>query len=119
MGESYYIDKQLEFLNLTKLELAKKNLFFLTLATEEAWDTLLTSDITFEHVKIKVNVTKKKDASNLSELCISLTLVVNNLPQKESYSLIMKSIKKCFDEDNIIGVWFGSTSWQAENKHSR
>ena len=56
--------------------------FFLTLATEEGRDNLLSCNITFEHENIKESLRCEKDANNLSGICISTMLVANNLPKR-------------------------------------
>ena len=65
-----------------------------------------------------VSVTYDQDASDPFELCISTTLVVNNLPQKESQSAIVRIIKKLFGEDNIVGVSFGHTPKNKEDRQA-
>lgn len=64
--ESYYEGKQIEFLNLTKPEITK-DFVFLTLVSEEARDSLLSSGITYAHERIKVSITRDKDMGNPSE----------------------------------------------------
>ena len=75
---------------------------FLILATKEARDSILEHNLVYNHEKLKVSVTHDRDSRNPSELRISKTLVVNNLPQKEFQS----TIEKIFNKDNIIGVSF-------------
>jgi hypothetical protein len=78
-------------LTLTKLEVSK-NYAFLALTTKEARELILEHGLLNNHEKIKVIMTHDHDANNLSEVCISTTLVVINLPQKESQSVIMRTI---------------------------
>jgi hypothetical protein len=59
-----------------------KNFAFLTLTTEEARDLVLKDGLTFNHEKLQVSVTRNRGNGNPSELRISTTLVVNNLPQR-------------------------------------
>ena len=49
-----------------------------------------------------ISITHDQDASNLYELRINMTLVVNNLPQKDSQYARVKTIMKLFGEDNIV-----------------
>ena len=78
-----------------------KDFTFLTLATEEPWDTLLKCGIICNREKVKVSIMRDKETGNPSELCISTPLVINNLSQKKSQILIVKTIIKPFEEDNI------------------
>ena len=59
------------------------------------------------------------DVDNVSELHISTTLVVNNLLQKESQSVIVRTIKKLFGEDNIVGMSFGHTPKHKDDIQTR
>lgn len=102
--ESYYGGQQLEFLTLTKPELLKDCTILVIVATKEARDSVLQHGLLYNHEKLKVNVIRDWDTNNLSEIHITRTLVVNNLPQKESQAIIVRTIKKLFGEDNIVGV---------------
>ena len=113
--ERYYAGKQLEFLTLTKPD-PEKDFAFLTLATEEARDAILEGGLKYKYEKLHVNIPRDREAGNSSELRISTTLVVNNLPQKESQSTIVKTMKKLFGEDNIVGMSFGHASTLKEEK---
>ena len=104
--ESYYTGRQHEFMGLTKPEL-DKTFAFLTLTTEDARDLVLNEGLTFNHEKLQVSITRDRGAGNPSELRICLTLVANNLPQRESQASITKAIKQAFGADNIVGVSFG------------
>lgn len=83
---------------------------FLNLATKESKDSILEHDLLYNHEKIMVSITHDRDANNPSELCINITLVVNNLPQKDSQFAIVKIITKLFSADNIFRVSIGYIS---------
>ena len=106
MKQAYYDGREVEILSLTKGGV-EKDYAFITLTTEEAQDDILTNGLTFQSERLKVSITKDKDTGNPSELRISTTLVANNLPQRESQSTIIKSLKRFFGEENITGVTFG------------
>ena len=91
--ESYYTGRQHEFMGLTKPKF-DKNFAFLTLTTEEARDLVINEGLTFNHEKLQVDITRDRGAGNPSELRISLTLVANNLPQRELQASITKAINK-------------------------
>ena len=107
--ESYYAGGPHEFLTLTKPD-TEKDFAFLTLTTEEARDAILKGKIKFNHENLTMSITRDREAGNSSELRISTTLVINNLPQKESQSNIVKTLERHFGEDNIVGVSFGHPS---------
>ena len=77
---------------------------------------ILEYSLVYNHEKFKVSVTYDRDADNPSELLINTTLVVNKLPQNEPQSAIVRTIKKLFNEDNIVGVSFGHTPKHKEHK---
>ena len=84
----------------------------------EARDLILQHGLLNNHEKLKVIIIHNQDANNLSELRISTTLVVNNLPQKESQSSIVRTIKKLFSEDNIVGMSFRHNPKHKEGRHA-
>lgn len=61
---------------------ATKDFAFLTFVYEEAWDVVLSHELSYHYEKICVNITRDKETTAPLELCISTTLVANNLPQK-------------------------------------
>ena len=85
--DSYCNGREVEILSLTKLGV-EKDFAFITLTAEEARDNILNNGLTFQSERLKVSITKDKDTGNPLELRISTTLVVNNLPQRESQSTI-------------------------------
>lgn len=101
---------------LSKLEVSQ-DYTFLTLATEEARVSILEPNLLYNHEKLKVSVAYDHDVSNPSDLYINTTLIVNNLPQKVSQVVIVKTIKKLFGEDSIVEVSFGYTSKHKEDGH--
>lgn len=68
------------YMTLIETDLEKEFLFF-TLATEEARHVILTNYLEYNYEKLKVNITHIEDVINSSELHISTTPVINNLPQ--------------------------------------
>ena len=48
---------------------------------EEARHAVLTNNLEYNYEKLKVKITHIKDVGNSSELHISTTPVINNLPQ--------------------------------------
>lgn len=115
--ESYYEGKQHEFMSLTKPD-ATKDFAFLTLLSEETRDTILTQGLHYHHEKIRVSITRGKEVTAPSELRISTTLVANNLPQKESQTSIVMTLKKKFGDGNIVGFNFGNNVNHAEDKQA-
>ena len=96
-----------------------KDYTFLTLVIEEAIDLILEHGLLYNNEKLKVSITQNMDLDNLSELCISTILIVNNLLQKESQFAIVKTmIKKLFGEDNIIIVSFVYTPKPKEDRQA-
>ena len=114
MSESYYHVRKVEILALTKSD-GEKNFFFLTLTTEEA---ILNNGLIYRSERLKVSIIKDKDIGSISELRINTTLVVNNLPQRESLTAITKVLKRLFGEENITGVSFGHQSNQEDGRQS-
>ena len=106
MRDSYYHGREIEILSLTKSD-TDKDFAFITLTTEEARDDILHNGLSYHSERLKVSMTKDKEAGNTSELRISTTLVANNLPQRESQSTIIKSLKRLIGEENVTGVTFG------------
>lgn len=51
----------------------------------------------FNHKMVQVSITWDRGVRNPSELHISMTLVVNNLPQHEAQTAIAKSIRQIFE----------------------
>ena len=94
--ENYYAGKQHEFMGLAKPEL-DKNFAFLTLTAEETKDLVLKEGLIFNY----------EGVGNPSELCISTTLVANNLPQWETQTTIIQSMRQIFEADNVVGISFG------------
>lgn len=84
-------------MDIDKLEL-DKDVAFLTLAFEEARDTILEHGSIHNNEKLKVSIIHDRKTDNPSKLHISTTLLVNNLPQKESQSAIVKTIKRLFND---------------------
>ena len=117
MAEAYYDGREVEILTLTKSEV-EKDFAFITLTTEESRNDILTNGLTYRSERLKVNITKGKDADNISELRISTTLIATNLPQREPQVTITKTLKKLFGEDNITGITFGYQSTHDEVRHS-
>ena len=116
--ESYYDGKQHKVLTLTKPD-ANKDHAFLTLASKEAKYLISKHGLVYNHDMLKVSETHYWDIGNPSKLCISMTLVFNNLPQKESQPTIVKTIKKLFGEDNIVEVSFRCTLKHKVNQQSK
>ena len=106
MKDAYYNGREVEILSLTKSE-TERDFTFITLTTEEAREDILNNGLTFQAERLKVSIIRTKDMSNPSELRISTTLVVTNLPQRESQSTITTTLKSLFGEENITGVTFG------------
>jgi hypothetical protein len=92
MRDFYYDGREVEILSLTKGDF-ERDFAFITLTTEETKTDLLNNGITFHSERLKVSLTKDKNIGNPSELKISTTLVASNLPQRESQSVITKSLK--------------------------
>ena len=105
-------------MTLTKPEVSK-NYAFLALTTKEARNLILEHGLLNNHKKIKIIITHDHDANILSKVCISTTLVVINLPQKESQSAIMRAIKKLFSKDNIVRVSFEHNPKHKEGRQTR
>lgn len=87
----YYDGHEVEILSLTKSD-DDKDFVFITPTTEDAREDIIRNGLTFHSERLKVSATKDKDTGNTSDLKISITLVVNNLPQRESQSTIVKSL---------------------------
>lgn len=117
LKESYYNDKQLEFMTLMKPGLTK-DFAFLIVATKETQETFLQCGFTYNWEKIKASIIQDKQVGNTLDLWINTTLIANNLPQRESQATFVKFIKKIFKEDNIIDVTFGTPSRHAEGEQS-
>ena len=117
MREAYYDGREVEFLSLTKSDV-KRDFAFVTLTTEESRDDILNNGLNYHSERLKVSITKDKDADNLSELRISTTLVANNLPQRESQSSITKALKRLFGEENVTGVTFRYNSNQNDDRQA-
>lgn len=60
--------------------------------------------------------TRRWDPSSPFELGIYTTLIVNNLPEKKS--AIVRTIKKLFGEDNIVGMSFGHAPKHNDDKQA-
>jgi hypothetical protein len=71
MSDFYYDGREVEILSLTKANL-DRDFAFITLTTEEAKTDLLNNGITYHSERLKVSLTKDKDAGNPSELRVSL-----------------------------------------------
>jgi hypothetical protein len=117
MKDSYYDGREVEILSLTKSD-TDKDFAFITLTTEEARDDILNNGLTYHSERLKVSITKDKDAGHPSELRISTTLVANNLPQRESQSTIIKSLKRLIGEENVTGVTFGHKTNQEDDRQA-
>ena len=117
MQDFYYDGREVEILSLTKADLGR-DFAFITLTTEEAKLDLLNNGVTYHSEKLKVSLTKDKDVGNPSELRLSTTLVVSNLPQRESQSAITKSLKRVFGAENVTGISFGYQTNQADDRQS-
>ena len=117
MKDSYYNGREVEILSLTKSDI-DKDFSFITLTTEEARDDILNNGLTYHSERLKVSITKDKDAGHPSELRISTTLVANNLPQRESQSTITKSLKRLIGEENVTGVTFGHKTNQEDDRQA-
>ena len=115
--ESYYSGLQHEFMGLTKPEV-DKNFSFLTLTTEEARDLVLKQGLIYKKEKLQVSITRDRGVGNLSDLRISLTLVANNLPQRETRSAITMAIKQAFGPDNVVDITFGTTTQRPTTKQA-
>lgn len=102
----YYDGREVEILSLTKSD-DDKDFAFITLTTEDAREDIIRNGLTFHSERLKVSATKDKDTGNTLDLKISITLVVNNIPQRESQSTIVKSLQKLTCIENITGVTFG------------
>jgi hypothetical protein len=117
MRNFYYDGREIEILSLTKSD-TDKDFAFITLTTEEARNDILTNGLTYHSERLKVSITKDKDIGNPSELRISTTLVANNLSQRESQSIIVKSLKRLIGEENVTGVTFGHQTKQDDDRQA-
>jgi hypothetical protein len=117
MQDFYYDGREIEILSLTKSD-TDKDFAFITLTTEEARNDILTNGLTYHSERLKVSITKDKDVGNPSELRISTTLVANNLPQRESQSTIVKSLKRLIGEENVTAVTFGHQTKQNDDRQA-
>lgn len=115
MKKCYYKDIQVEILFLTKPNITH-DLVFIMLTTEEAWDKLHTSGLTFNFDKLMANIIKKTKFGSPSKLWMNTTLVANNLPLREITSTIAKTINIIFGEDNISNINFGYNAIWMETK---
>jgi hypothetical protein len=106
MRDSYYDGREIEIHSLTKSD-GTKDFAFIMLTTEEVRKDILNNGLTYHNERLKVSATKDKGVNNPSELKISTTLVATNLPQRESQSVIIKSLKKFMGEDNVTDITFG------------
>lgn len=104
--ENYYAGKQHEFMGLAKSEL-DKFFAFLTLTAEETKDLVLKEWLNFNYEVLQVSITRDRGVGNPSELCISTTLVANKLPQWETQTAIIQSMRQNFEPDNVMGISFG------------
>ena len=118
MRDSYYDGREIEILLLTKSDI-DKDFAFITLTTEEARNDILNNGLTYHSECLKVSITKNKDVGNPSELRISTTLVANNLPQRESQSMIVKSLKRLIGEENVTGATFGHQIKQEDDRQAK
>ena len=103
MQESYYDGREIEILSLTKSDV-ERNFAFITFTTEEARDDILSNGLVYHSERLIVSITRDKNIGNPSELRISTILVVNNLPQREAQSTIVKALKRLFGDDNITAI---------------
>lgn len=116
MQDSYYDGREVEILSLTKSDV-ERDFAFITLTTEEARDDILSNGLVYHSERLIVSLTKDKDIGNSSELRISTTLVVNNLPQREAQSTIVKALKRLFGDDNITNITFGHQANREDDRH--
>ena len=116
MQESYYDGREIEILSLTKSDV-ERNFAFITFTTEEARDDILSNGLVYHSERLIVSITRDKNIGNPSELRISTTLVVNNLPQREAQSTIVKALKRLFGDDNITAITFGHQANREDDRH--
>ena len=106
MQDSYYDGHKIEILSLTKSD-TDNDFAFITLTTEETRKDILNNGLIYHSERLNVSATKDKEMAKPSELRISTTLVANNLPQRESQSIITKSLKKLIGDVNVTDITFG------------
>ena len=68
-------------------------------------EDMRNNDLTYHCEHLKANITKNIDIDNPSKLEINTNIVVDNLSQWESQSIIIESLNKNAHE-NIIGIIF-------------
>jgi hypothetical protein len=117
MRTFYYEGREMEILSLTKADI-DRDFAFITLTTEDAKLDLLNNGIVYHSERLKVSLTKDKDIGSPSELRVSTTLVARNLPQRESQSAIIQSLKRVFGAENVTGITFGYQTNQADGRQS-
>ena len=117
MHDFYYDGREVEILSLTKADI-DRDFAFITFTTEEAKTDILHNGIIYNSERLKVSLTKDKDAGNPSELRISTTLVATNLPQRESQSAITNALKRLLGAENVTGITFGYQTNQADTRQS-
>ena len=117
MQDAYYNGREVEILSLTKSDI-DRDFAYITLTTEEAKADDLANGLTFHAERLKVSITKDNDVGNLSELRINTTFVANNLPQRESQSTIIKSLKRLFGEENVTGITFDYKTKQEDDREA-
>ena len=101
--KSYYVGRPHEFLILANMDPER--------------DVILKNVLKFNYEKLIISVTYDQETGNPSELhIISTMLVINNLPQIESQSITVTTIKRLYGKGNIVGVGFDHTPNHKEDK---
>ena len=83
---------------------------FLTLTTEETRDLVFKEGFIFNYEVLQVSITRDRGVGNPSELCINTTLVANDLPQRETQTAIIRSMRQIFEAKNVLGISFGANN---------
>lgn len=101
--KSYYVGRPHEFLILANLDPER--------------DVILKNALKFSCEKLIVSITCDQETGNPSKLhIISTMLVINNLPQIESQSTTVTTIKRLCSKGNIVEVSFDHTPNHKEEK---
>ena len=117
MRDFYYDSREVEILSLTKFK-DDKDFAFITLITEDAREDILRNDLFYHSERLRVSATKDKDNGSTFDLRINTTLVAHNLPQRESQSTIVTSLRRLIGAENITGVTFGHKTKHEDDRQA-
>lgn len=103
--ESYYNGREVIILPFIKSDV-ENNFAFVTDTMNEFRENIFNNGLTYHSEYLNVSITIDDDIGNLSEVKISTTLLVNNLPQRKSHPTIIKALKCLFEDENVTKITF-------------